>query len=209
MVKPRKRQVFVEGGGDHNPRLESECRKAFRKLYGKAGVSHPPQTVVCGSRKNAYDQFYHAMQWGKAVDWLLVDAEEHVSPDRTFDPWAHVKARQGDKWNRPSGATDNQLHLMNVVMETWLLADHEALRKVFPNGLDEARLLPEGASLETIDKDAIYQSLKTATRKTQAGPYDKGKLSFRVLAEVSPSKLRLLPWANRFLDEFAADRAKR
>ena len=58
--------------------------------------------------------------------WLLVDAEEHVFSDPPFDPWANVKASEGDGWNRPSGATDDQLQLMNVVMETWLLVDHGA-----------------------------------------------------------------------------------
>lgn len=30
MVKRSMRYLYVEGGGDHNPSLSSECRQAFR-----------------------------------------------------------------------------------------------------------------------------------------------------------------------------------
>lgn len=39
----RKRELYVEGGGDKNPSLASECRRAFSKLFEKAGVTHKPE----------------------------------------------------------------------------------------------------------------------------------------------------------------------
>lgn len=201
---PNKRELYVEGGGDKNQSLVTECRRAFRKLFEKAGVAQRPRVIPCGGRKRAYDRFCTAHAAAKADIWLLVDAEELVPSGPPFDPWAHVKARPGDNWDRPSGATDDQLQFMNVVMETWLLADRAALKKVFGHKLDQTKLPPEGGALETKDKPAVYSALAAATKPTPSGKYGKGPHSFRVLAEVSPKKLRALSWANRFLDAVGA-----
>lgn len=201
----RRLELYVEGGGDKNPSLAAECRKAFSKLLEKAGVEKRPRIIACGGRKSAYDQFCGAVREDRSDAWLLVDAEE-PAPSGPFAPWAHVKERSGDDWDRPEGVSDEQLQLMNVVMETWLLADRAALRKIFGPRLDEAKLLPEDRSLEAKDKDKVYAALEAATKPTPAGGYGKGAHSFKVLAEVSPQKLRVLPWAERFLVEMGARR---
>lgn len=96
MVKPPKaRQLYVEGGGDKNPSLRTECRRAFSKLFEKAGITNKPRVIACGGRKSAYDQFCTALEEAESEAWLLVDAEE-VAPCPPVDPWAHVKARPGD-----------------------------------------------------------------------------------------------------------------
>lgn len=204
MVGPRKRVIFVEGGGEKNPSLASECRRAFSKLFEKAGVNPRPRVVACGGRKGAYDQFCAAIAEAASDVWLLVDAEECVAGGSSFDPWTHVKAREGDGWGRPTGATDNQLQLMNVVMETWLLADHDALKKVFGPKLSTTKLPSADASLESRGKPEVYAALVAATKPTPSRRYGKGVHSFKVLAEVSPAKLRVLPWASRFLAEMGA-----
>ena len=89
-------------------------------------------------------------------------------------------------------------------METWLVADRAALAKIFGPKLNEAKLPPEGKSLETKTKASIFSALKTSTKHTPAGEYGKGAHSFKVLAEVSPDKLREVSWAARFLVEMGA-----
>lgn len=64
---PRKRELYVEGGGDKNPILASECRRAFSKLFEKAGVVHKPRVIACGGRKSAYDQFCDAHEGGTSM----------------------------------------------------------------------------------------------------------------------------------------------
>jgi len=203
MVKAKKRVLFVEGGGDQNPSLASECRRAFSMLFERAGVKRRPKVVACGGRKRAFDQFCVALAEAKDDVWLLVDAEEPVA-GASFDPWAHVKARPGDGWERPGAATDEQLHLMTVTMETWLVADRAALTAVFGSKLDASKLPAEGAALETKTKAAINTALQQATKPTKAGPYGKGAHSFKVLAQVSPDKLRALAWGQRLLDAMGA-----
>lgn len=198
MVRPPARELYVEGGGDRNPALASECRRAFSKLFERAGITQRPRVIVCGGRKNAYNQFCVAHANGRAQTWLLVDAEAPVTSP-PHDPWDHVKTRQGDGWERPEGASEDQLHLMSICMETWLLADHNALKTIFGPKLDTSRLPPEGPALERLSKKAVYDALAAATRPTPAGCYGKGPHSFKILAELSPRKLRSLPWAERFL----------
>ena len=46
--------------------------------------------------------------------------------------------------------------------------------------------------------------MAAAVRGTSGERYDKGAHSFKILAHVSPEKLRRLPWAARFLAEMGA-----
>jgi len=190
--------IYVEGGGGRNPALRSACRRAFSTLFQRAGIRHRPAIVPCGSRKAAYDDFCHALARGDVDPWLLVDAESPVGKATTA--WAHVAGRDEDKWQRPFGATDAHLHFMAVTMETWLVADPDALQAVFKRDFDPSELPPIDASLELRPKDRIYQDLKQATARTKSGPYGKGAHSFKVLGHVDPARLDALPWARRFLD---------
>ena len=100
---------------------------------------------------------------------------------------------------------------MTVSMETWLISDRDALKKVFTKGLQEDKLPSPGPSLETRTKQDLQKALAAAVRDTPAERYDKGAHSFKILAHVSPEKLWRLPWAARFLAEMGAapDRVSR
>lgn len=197
------RELYVEGGGDQNPVLASECRRAFSRLFERAGVERKPRVIACGGRQRAYDQFCDALMNGSAEVWLLVDAEELPSDGASGSPWDHVKTRKGDAWDRPAKATDDQLHFMNVCMETWLLADPAALKEVFGPKLDDSKL-PSIAQLENTPKQAIYAALARATKPTKARSYGKGSHSFKTLDKVSPDAVRKLSWGRRFLNAMGA-----
>jgi len=196
----KKRELYVEGGGDKNPSLASECRKAFSKLFERAGVTKKPRVIVCGGRGLAYKQFCDAHAAAETDAWLLVDAEELPT---TQSPWDHVKARIGDGWDRPEGAIDDQLQLMSVCMESWLVADVGAMKEVFGPKLDDTKL-PVVDRIEKTEKDALFKALEAVTKPTKTGAYGKGSHSFRVLEKVDPAKLRQLAWGKRFLDEMGA-----
>jgi hypothetical protein len=205
--KMPKRYLYVEGGGDRKKKpLASEVRKAFKKLFEEAGVPEKPAVVVCGGRQQAYKQFCTELSVGHNQAWLLVDAEDLapvLKPGDAADPWAHVKTR--DQWDRPKGATDEQLHLMNVTMETWLLCDREALLKHFKGELNVAKLPADDASLETKPKETINMALDAAITRQSKAKYDKGQDSFNALQHVKALKLRrTLFWADRFLLEMGA-----
>jgi hypothetical protein len=127
---------------------------------------------------------------------LLVDSEDPVDPqnelsDGSAAAWNHLQSRDG--WTRPHGTDDDQAQLMVTCMETWIMSDREALRKVFGAGLQISALLPEN-DLEQRSRSVVQVALENATRN--CGPkkvYRKGKRSFQILAELNPGTLMDLP----------------
>lgn len=200
--KTVKRLLIVEGGGDHNQALQAECREAFRKLQESAGLGGRLARVYpAGGRKAAYDLF--CAELGRAGPGdsvvLLVDAEEVVTAAKR---WQHVKDREGDGWQKPAGTTEEDIHFMAVVMETWLLADPAALEQVFGDQFDQTRL-PAWPDLEAVPKSAIYDVLRkaTTTKDKPHGAYDKGQHSFKVLKAVAAPQLQYrCPSAKAFFD---------
>jgi hypothetical protein len=186
-------KLCVEGGGDRKT-LRRNLRRGLGKFIEKAGLQgRMPRIVACGSRNDAYDSFRTALDRGERA-MLLVDAEEPVS---TSGPWQHLKARDG--WNRPGGATDGQCHLMVQVMESWFLADADALESFY--GKDFRRQeLPANPNIEQVSKRDVLNGLASATRDTTRGPYDKGAHSFDILANLNPAQVRCSsPHANRLI----------
>lgn len=197
MVK--KRRLLVEGAGDRAD-LSAQCRKGFQRLFEKAGLGGAlPRVVPCGSRSAAFEKFrIEFTQRGKDdVVMLLVDGEAPVVGD---DPWEHVRQREGDRWERPAGATTDHLHLMVQVMESWFLADPDALERHFGNTF-RREALPDRTDIEAVSKREVYRALEAATKATKSGAYGKGTHSFKLLAEIDPAKLQhASPSARRLFD---------
>ena len=106
-------RLYVEGGGDRNSKIA--CRDGFRSFVRKAGAEgRMPKIIASGSRDEAYGDFKAAHAQRSDTAMLLVDAEEEVTASSA---WAHLRSR--DNWRRPTGATNDQCHLMVQVMESW------------------------------------------------------------------------------------------
>ena len=127
---------------------------------------------------------------------LLVDAERRVTHD---DPWMHL-AQEPDEWSRPAGAKDDTCHLMVQVMESWFLADRDALSTFFGRRF-QPNSLPGNPTTEEISKDEVLRGLANATRRTTKGAYDKGRHSFELIGAIDPGKVAAAsPHARRLLD---------
>jgi len=196
-------KLYVEGGGDGKP-LRTECREAFSKFLEKAGLRGAmPRVVACGSRNEAYERFCTALGQGQQA-FLLVDSEGPVEasvetgPPEAWRPWEHLRRRDG--WKKPAQASDGDCHLMVQVMESWFLADKEALAAFFGQGFQEGALGSQ--SVETVAKEEVFRGLGQASRhcKTQK-PYAKGPQAFKILASLQPENIgKASPWARRFMD---------
>ena len=192
-------KIYVEGGG--YPVLDRECRKAFHKFFEKAGFKKRlPRVMPCGRRNAAYDDFYTALNIARKtgdIVFLLVDSEDPIRSVNKDNPWEHLLDR--DKWERPNGATNEQVHLMVECMENWFLADPKALQTFFGQRFHPGSL-PNNPNIETITKSEVLKCLEKASRNTQKGSYGKGAHSFKVLELIdtkkviaaSPSALRLV-----------------
>jgi len=181
-------EIYVEGAAQNSYRARTLCRRSFTKFFTNAGLEGKlPRIVPCGGRKRTYDNFKAAMKTRQPdeVPLLLVDSETAVQKGVTV--WEHLKARPGDNWDKPDGAKDDQAFLMVQVMETWFLADREALKSFFGQHFREAAF-KKWPHLEDVPKTTVIEALKTATAAC-ANKYDKGKTAFDLLAEISPKKV--------------------
>ena len=192
-------KVYVEGGGDHNKALETQCRRGFSEFFGKAGLAERmPRVVRCGGRRQAYERFRtsHENAGGNDLPILLVDSEAPVAESSL---WEHVRLRPGDAWARPQGASEDQIHLMVQAMEAWFHADKGALRAYDGQGLRMAGL-SQRPDVENIPKADLFAGLQRATKDCQKGEYSKGEHSFQILALIDPATVRAAsPFAARLL----------
>ncbi len=196
--------LYIEGGGDR-AQQQSELRSAFKILLEKAGFKgHMPRILACGGRDQAFHQFKKSFTDRSQADIaiLLVDAEDPVASNESSinaPVWKHLKER--DKWERPDAAQENQVALMVTSIETWIIADHAALKAYFGPKLKEKHLLPL-QNLESRKRKDVLDALEKATEDCgRDRQYRKGAKSFQVLATVNPHTLQQnLPHFKRFID---------
>jgi hypothetical protein len=192
--------LVVEGGGDSKD-LKTRCREAFSKLLREAGLEgRMPRIVAGGSRGRARKKFEGLLASGEKHVLLLVDSEAPVDSPNEGRPWAHLKAR--DQWQKPAGASDEQCHLMVQCMESWFLADPEAVASYFGQGFKGGDLpKKEDRAIEQVPKEKVFQSLDRAAKGTKKKGYRKGAHAFSLLATIDPKKIENdSPWAKRFFD---------
>lgn len=182
--------LFLEGGGTgpDSKGLQSRCREGYRMLLEKCDFrGRMPRLVACGGRGNAFDDFKTAHRNKAPGDYvaMLIDSEDPLADLEAT--WEHLRPRPGDNWERPQAATDDQVLLMTTCMETWIVADREALRKHYGSRLQNSAL-PPLTDLEARGRHDVQDKLAHATRNC-ANAYTKGKRSFQVLAKLTPAVL--------------------
>lgn len=176
--------VYVEGGPAEGKALRSQCQRGFSELLSSCSTRRP-RIIACGPRSEALARFVEALRINRTkVNLLLVDAEAPIVD--LDDPWTHLAERDG--WSRPSGASDDDVHLMVQTMEAWILADREALARFFGAGFRDAAI-PAWPTLERVPKAQLYRALLTATKGCRRA-YTKGGVSFEVLGNIDGLKVR-------------------
>lgn len=183
-------RLYVEGGGDQKD-TKARLRTAFgaflKEVRDRAREKRLRWYIItCGGRTSTFDAYQRALQSNPlAFNVLLVDAEAPVSSD---SPWEHLKSRPGDEWDNP-GMEDEHCHLMVQAMEAWLVADREKLREYYGQSFHE-NALPKNPNVEQIDKDALIQALKHATRDSTKREYHKTKHAPEILERIRSSEVR-------------------
>jgi hypothetical protein len=196
--------VYVEGGGRQRKTLD-DCRRGFGQLFEKVvREGNLPRVIACGDRASTFRDFRTDLTQGKeGFLILLVDSEGPVDANQAS--WAYLKRR--DRWRRPYQARDDQAHLMVQCMESWFLADHEALSKYYEQGF-LINSLPGRTNVEEILKRDVEQALDHATQLTLKGRYHKTRHGFDLVALVDPAKLRQASGHARRLFEVLEVRAR-
>ena len=189
--------VYVEGGG-HQRKTLDDCRRGFGQLFEKVvREGQSPKVRACGGRADTFRDFQRDVTQGKeGFLIILVDSEGPVSANATT--WSHLRTQDG--WKKPKNVHEDQAHLMVQCMESWFLADRDALREYYKQGF-LVNSLPGRANIEEISKPDVEQRLERATRPTQPGAYHKTRHGFDLLALIDPEKLRRKsPHARRFFE---------
>ncbi len=187
--------IYIEGGGD-NRNLQKRCRRGFSEFFKKLNLQI--NIVACGGRQFAYNDFCIKLKNTKPNEHclLLVDSEAPINEG--MNVWQHVFLRKGDGWAKPDKATDKHLHFMVECMESWFMADKEALANYYGKKFNK-NALSKNTNIENISKQDLYDTLKVATKYTTKGSYSKGGHSFEILSKIdannvtnkSPSAKRL------------------
>lgn len=178
--------IYVEGGGGRDSK--AALRAGFAQFFEKARVTVGPaktilRVVMCGSRHEAYDAFRRGTrEHAEAAVLLLVDAEGPVAGTER----EHLAAQ--DRWDL-AFAGDDSLHLMTQLMESWIIADPDALARFYGQGF-AAKSIPRRKNVEDIPKADVEKALKDATRNTHPGPYHKTRHAPKILETLDPATVR-------------------
>lgn len=193
-----KIKLYIEGGGD-SAFQDTLFREGWQTFFQKAGLAGRMPRIFRGGGRNAtFDAYQTAVRTKKPdeLPLLLVDSEALISEDTAA--WAHLAACDG--WVRPPNVGDDDAFLMVCCMETWFLADREALKKFFHDCWRDSAL-PQWPNLETVPKETILEKLAQATAGCGKKAYSKGKRSFEILKVISPVIVEAkCPGAKRLLD---------
>ena len=164
--------IYMEGGGDGKSAkaaIRQGMDALLRPLKDAARVKALHWKLVpCGGRDEAFRGFRNAVGNGAdAFVVLLVDAE---GPVNRAPPRSHLQSR--DRWDMGFAGEDT-IHLMVQVMETWIVADPDALSRYYGQNFNGNVLPLRTANLEQVPKADVIRTLNRATEHTTKGRYHK------------------------------------
>ena len=192
--------IYMEGGGDGKS-AKAAIRQGMDALLrplkdaARAKALHW-KVVPCGARNEAFRGFQNAV--GKrdyAIVVLLVDADG--AGERA--PRSHLQSRDG--WDDMGFAHKDTIHLMVQVMETWIVADPDALSTYYGRGFN-GNALPGAVNLEQVPKTEVEQVLNRATEGTTKGRYHKIRHARDLLKWIDVEKVKArCPHCARLFDK--------
>lgn len=198
-------RIYIEGGAA-GATADSDFRRGWKKFLSelhelaRASGYQALQVVRGRGRKKAFDSFEVSQRTHpNDLCVLLVDAETAVQDSSRV--WDVVRNREGDRWQRPSWATERHLYLMVHFVETWLVVDQDALRKFFRQGFNQ-RPIPT-TNLEARSKDDIENALRRATKDSLKGPYQHGQ-AHEIIGIVNPDKVKTLKHGRRLFSSLGS-----
>jgi hypothetical protein len=185
-------KLYVEGGGKGSHKratikLQQGFDSFFRELKDAAQNKKISFKIIpAGNTQNTYDDFIFSVENSpQSFNLMLVDSDDAVTENETARQFLQSKYK---KWKLRK-VEDEQCHLMVQIMESWFIADVDALKIFYGKEFKESAI-PKNKNVEAIEKEIIEKSLKTATVKTQKGEYHKIEHGTKILELINPQKIR-------------------
>ena len=191
--------IYMEGGGDGKSAkaaIRQGMDALLRPLKDAARVKALHWKLVpCGGRDEAFRGFRNAVGNGAdAFVVLLVDAEGPVNRA----PRSHLQSR--DRWDMGFAGEDT-IHLMVQVMETWIVADPDALSRYYGRSFN-SNVLPKGENLEREPRADVERVLNQATDRTRKGRYHKIRHASDLLKQIDVGRVKArCPHCARLFDK--------
>ncbi len=187
-------QIYIEGGAKGQDRASSvELRKGFSTFFGELVEKAREKNIrfkliICGSTEITCKIFSQANEKSSNEFLvLLVDSDLPVSEDET--PKSFLQNQEKLKKCDLRKVNENQCHLMVQVMESWFLADIDALKKHFGQDFKENKLR-KNKKVEEIAKDDVLNSLKESTKDRKKGSYHKIQDGAKLLEIINSNRVR-------------------
>lgn len=185
-------KLYVEGGGKgSHKRATIKLQQGFDSFFSvlkdaarNRKVSF--RIIPAGNTQSTYDDFIFSVEnSSQSFNLLLVDSDDAVTANQTARAFLQNKYKN---WNLQA-VTDNQCHLMVQIMESWFLADIDALKTFYGKEFKESAI-PKNKNVEAIAKETVEKSLETSTAKTQKAEYHKIEHGSKLLELINPQKVR-------------------
>ena len=195
-------RIYLEGAKQLAPAM-SQFLSEVRGAAGRKRCRF--KVVACRDSATTVKDFCFALDdHPDAWNLLLVDS------DGPYSEQLLTTLKQREYWNPPHGAGDvnTSVFWMVQVMETWFLADPEALVAYYKAGFRRKALKPN-PEVEQIPKDDVLSSLDAATKESSKGRYHKTRHAPQILMRLKPNTVReSAPSCRRLFDAlFAAVRS--
>lgn len=185
----------IRSGKETIASLRQGFRKFFQPLYDigdSKGIEI--RLILCGSRRDAYEDFKNGCEsHPESFNVLLIDSESQLSDTDTA--WEHLRKRKEDQpWILDSlGFDDAQCHLMVQIMETWFIADIDALKQFNGDKFRENKIIvkmEKYQNVELVSKHTLDVWLRAATRDTEKGKYHKTQHAPKILQLLNVARVR-------------------
>ena len=171
-------RIYFEG----DPQLRPGFQQFLTKLVA---TGNRPKLIGCGA--NVVKSYMDGVKRNPtSINIMLRDSEGPGDRSALL-----LETRQHDHWDSEIGRNvgDYQLHFMVEIMESWFLADREALNSYYGRGFSENQL-PANPNIEQIPKNDVLNRLSAATTNTTKGKYHKTKHAPALLENVDPNKVQ-------------------
>ena len=201
-------KLYVEGGGKGSHKLatiklQQGFDAFFRDLKNAARAKKISFKIIPSSNtQTTYEDFLISVRNSpQSFNLLLVDSDEAIAENETARDFLQKKYK---KWLLKT-IKDEQCHLMVQIMESWFLADVDALKSFYGREFKESAI-PKRKNVETIAKDTVEKSLAAATAKTQKAEYHKIEHGAKILELINPQKVReSAPHCKRLFETIAKE----